>query len=151
MRFRARVQLNGKTATGIQVPDEVVAGLGGGKHPQVRVAINAFTYRSSIASMGGVFMLPVSAEIRKSANVTAGDEVEVDIEIDSEPRQVAVPDDFRAALEQDSAAGRSFARLSYSNQLRHVLAIEQAKTAETRQRRIAKAIDTLRDDSSGHA
>ena len=75
MRFRAVILLNGKTATGIQVPDEVVASLGSSKHPQVHVTINAFTYRSSIASMGGKFMLPLSAERRESAGVAAGDEV----------------------------------------------------------------------------
>jgi hypothetical protein len=148
MRFRAKIQLDGKTATGIQVPDEVVAALGPSKRPAVRVTINGYTYRNSVASMGGKFMLAVSAEVRSKAGVAAGDEVDVDIELDTEPREVSVPPDFAEALEHDGEAKRTFDKLSYSNKQRHVLSIEQAKTAETRQRRIAKAIEALRE---GHA
>ena len=118
-----------------------MASLGAGKRPQIRVTINEFTYRSSIAPMGGAFMLPLSAERRASA----GDEVEVDIELDTEPREVSVPPDFAEALDQDAATKQAFDGLSYSQQLRHVLSVEQAKTAETRQKRIAKAISMLRE------
>jgi hypothetical protein len=145
MKFRSIIQLNGKTATGIQVPAEVVAALGSSKKPAVRVTINGYTYRSSVASMGGVFMLPVSSEHRQGAGVNAGDEVEVDLELDNEAREVNVPADFAQALDQDEAARRFFDSLSYSNKSRHVLAIEQAKTAETRQRRIEKAISQLHE------
>jgi bifunctional DNA-binding transcriptional regulator/antitoxin component of YhaV-PrlF toxin-antitoxin module len=144
MRFRATVELGGKTATGIRVPAEVVARLGPSKRPAVRVTINGHTYRSTVAPLGGAHMLPVSAEIRERAGVAAGDEVEVDIELDTEPREVTVPPDFAAALDRDADAKRSFDGLSYSNKRRYVLSIEEAKTEETRQRRIAKAIDTLR-------
>ncbi len=147
MRFRATVELGGKTATGIRVPAEVVARLGPSKRPAVRVTINGHTYRSTVAPLGGVHMLPVSAEIRERAGVAAGDEVEVDIELDTEPREVTVPPDFAAALDRDADAKRSFDGLSYSNKRRYVLSIEEAKTEETRRRRIAKAIDTLR---AGH-
>ena len=147
MRFRATVELGGKTATGIPVPAEVVAALGPGKRPAVRVTIAGHTYRSTVAPLGGVHMLPVSAEIRERAGVAAGDEVEVDIELDTEPREVTVPPDFAAALDRDADARRAFDGLSYSNKRRYVLSIEEAKTEETRQRRIAKAIDTLR---AGH-
>ena len=147
MRFRATVELGGKPATGIRVPAEVVASLGPSKRPAVRVAINGHTYRSTVAPLGGAHMLPVSAEIRERAGVAAGDEVEVDIELDTEPREVTVPPDFAAALDRDADAKRSFDGLSYSNKRRYVLSIEEAKTEETRQRRIAKAIDTLR---AGH-
>ena len=147
MRFRATVELGGKTATGIRVPAEVVARLGPSKRPAVRVTINGHTYRSTVAPLGGAHMLPVSAEIRERAGVAAGDEVEVDIELDTEPREVTVPPDFAAALDRDADAKRSFDGLSYSNKRRYVLSIEEAKTEETRQRRIAKAIDTLR---AGH-
>ena len=147
MRFRATVELGGKTATGIRVPAEVVARLGPSKRPAVRVTINGHTYRSTVAPLGGAHMLPVSAEIRERAGVAAGDEVEVDIELDTEPREVTVPPDFAAALDRDADARRSFDGLSYSNKRRYVLSIEEAKTDETRQRRIAKAIDTLR---AGH-
>lgn len=144
MKFRSVLQLNGKTATGIEVPAEVVTALGSGKKPAVKVIINGYTYRSSVASMGGVFMLPVSAEHRQGAGVAAGDEIEVELELDTAPREVNVPTDFAEALEHDTEAKQAFEKLSYSHKLQHVLAIEQAKTAETRQRRIEKALSTLR-------
>ena len=144
MRFRGTIQLGGKTATGIQVPDAVVADLGGGKRPAVRVTINGYTYRSTVATMSGVFMLPVSAEVRAGAGVQAGDDVDVDIERDNEPREVVVPPDFAAALDGDADAKRFFDGLSYSHKQRHVLSIEGAKTSETRERRIAKAVEMLR-------
>lgn len=145
MRFRATIQLNGKTATGIQVPEEVVASLGPGKRPAVRVTLNGYTYPSTVAPMGGVFMLPVSAEVRASARVAAGDEVDVDVELDTAPREVSVPPDLADALEGDAGAKRFFAGLSYSNKRRLVLSVEEAKTAETRQKRIAKAVSTLHE------
>jgi bifunctional DNA-binding transcriptional regulator/antitoxin component of YhaV-PrlF toxin-antitoxin module len=144
-RFRATIQASGKTATGIQVPAEVVAALGPSKRPAVRVTINGYTYRSSVAPLGGVFMVGVSAETRERAGVAAGDEVEVAIERDTEPREVIVPPDFADALTRDADARRFFDGLSYSAKRRHVLAIEGAKTAETRQRRIASAVSTLRE------
>ncbi len=95
--------------------------------------------------MGGKFMLPLSAEHRDGAGVSAGDNVTVTLELDTEPRTVAVPDDLQSALDQDAAAKQFFDSLAYSHRLRHVLAIEGAKTAETRQRRIEKALEMLRE------
>lgn len=144
MRIRVTIELNGKSATGIRVPDEVVASLGAGKRPPVRVTIGGYTYRSSIGSMGGKFMVPVTAESRERAGVGAGDE-EVDIELDTEPREVTVPPELKDALEGEPDAMRFLEGLSYSNQRRLLTPIEEAKTAETRQRRIAKVIDQLRE------
>lgn len=146
MNFRAVLQLEGKTATGIRVPAEVVAALGPGKRPPVRVTINGYTYRSTVAPLGGAFMLPVSAEVRQGAGVAAGDEVNVDLELDSAPREVAVPPDFAEALDRDAEARRHFEGLSYSNKRRYIISIEEAKTAETRQRRITRAVTELRAD-----
>jgi Bacteriocin-protection, YdeI or OmpD-Associated/Domain of unknown function (DUF1905) len=145
MRFRATLLLGGKTATGIEVPAEVVTQLGQSKRPAVRITINGYTYRSTVAPLSGAFMLPVSAEVRENAGVTAGDEVDVDLELDTEPREVVVPADLRDALEDDADAKRFFDGLSYSNKRRIVLSIEDAKTAETRQRRIAKAVSMLQE------
>lgn len=145
MKFRATIQLGGKTATGIRVPNEVVAALDAGKRPPVRVTIGAYTYRSTIAPLGGEFMLPVSAEVRENAGVAAGDEVEVELELDKEPREVVVPADLMAALDQDADARRFFEGLSYSNKRRLVLSLEDAKTVETRQRRLAKTIAMLHE------
>jgi hypothetical protein len=143
MKFRTKIELGGKTATGFEVPEEVVASLGSGKKPAVRITIGNYSYRSTVASMGGRFMIPLSAENRTSAGVAAGDEADVDIELDLEPREVTVPTDFSEALEREEDAKRFFEGLSYSNKRRIVLSIEDAKTAETRQKRIAKAVVSL--------
>ena len=145
MNFQTLVELGGKTATGIRVPAAVVESLGSGKKPAVRVTINGYTYRSTVAVYGGDFFLPVSAEVRQGAGIAAGDEIEVAVELDTEPREVVVPPDFAAALDADPDARRFFEGLSYSNKRRIVLGIEDAKTAETRQRRIDKAIEKLRE------
>lgn len=142
MKFRAIVQLASKTATGVQVPDAIVDKLGS-KRPAVRVTINGHTYRSSVASMGGKLMLGISAENRKSAGVSAGDDIEVELELDTEPREVTVPADLTEALAQAPEARQRFEKLPYSHKLRHVLAIDAAKTTETRKRRIAGAIQIL--------
>jgi hypothetical protein len=145
VRFRAIIEQSWKTATGIQIPDEVVQALGTGKRPAVRVTINGHTYRNTVASMGGRFMVGVSAENRAAAGVAGGDRVDVDIEIDTAPREVTVPADFARALTRDSQAKKTFDGLSYSNKRWHVLSIEAAKTKETRQRRIVKSVETLRE------
>lgn len=145
MRFRTTIELGGKTATGIRVPDEVVEALGAGKRPAVTVTINGFTYRSTVAVMGGVYMVGVSAENRAGAGVAGGDEVDVDIELDTAPREVAVPADFAAALDAEPAARRTFDGLSNSNKSWHVLQVQGAKTDETRQRRITKSVEILRE------
>ena len=146
MKFRAGIHLNGKTATGIEVPPEVLAGLGQGKRPPVRVTIAGYTYRSTVGSVGGKPMLPVSADNRAAAGVAAGDEVEVDLVLDTEPREVSLPPDLAAALAADPAAQRAFGRLTYSQQQRYVLGITAAKTAQTRERRIASALVELRQE-----
>jgi bifunctional DNA-binding transcriptional regulator/antitoxin component of YhaV-PrlF toxin-antitoxin module len=143
MRFRASVDLHGKSATGIVVPPEVVEGLGSSKKPKVTVTINGFSYPSSIASMGGRFLIPVSAEVRAGAGVSAGDVVDVDVELDTSVRTVEVPADLAKALKAAPGAKTAFDALSYSNQRRHVLAVEGAKAAETRARRIAKVVEEL--------
>lgn len=145
MTFRATIEQNGKTATGIRVPDEVVESLGAGKRPAVRVTINGYSYRSSIGVMGGVSMIPLSADHRQAAGVKAGDEVDVALELDTEPREVSVPPDLTAALQSDSEARRVFDTLSFSAKRRHVLSVEGARTAETRQRRIDAVLTSLRD------
>jgi hypothetical protein len=143
MRFRTTIQLEGKTATGFAVPPDVVAALGVGRRPPVRVTIGAHTYRSTVAAYGDVYMLPLSAENRAAAGVAAGDEIEVELELDEAPREVVVPPDFSAALDASPEARHFFDGLSYSKQRWHVLSIEGAKTPETRERRIAKSVAML--------
>ena len=145
MRFRTRIQRGDKTATGIRVPDEVVESLGAGKRPAVTVTINGFTYRSTIAVMGGESWVGVSAENRAGTGVEGGDDVDVEIELDTAQRVVTVPADLAAALDAEPAARRTFDGLSYSNKSWHVLSIDGARTAETRLRRIVKSVETLRE------
>ncbi len=144
MRFRTTVQQTGKTTTGIQVPDEVLAVLRSGKRPAVKVTVNGYSYRSTVASMGGRSMVSLSAEHRAGAGVAGGDEVEVDLEPDTAPREVTVPDDLAAALDAEPAARATFDGLSYSNKSWHVLQVTGAKTEETRQRRITRSVEALR-------
>ena len=145
MRFRTTILQGDKTATGIRVPDEIVEALGSGKRPAVTVTINGFTYRNTVAVMGGQYMIGVSAENRAGAGVKGGDEVDVDIELDTAPRVVSVPADFAAALDAEPDARHTFDGLSNSNKGWHVLQVEGAKSDETRQRRIAKSVATLRE------
>ena len=145
MRFHTTIVQGDKTATGIRIPDEVVEALGAGKRPPIRVTINGFTYRSTVAVMSGAYMVGVSAENRAGAGVAGGDEVDVDIELDTAPREVTVPPEFAAALDAEPAARRTFDGLSNSNKAWHVLQIVGAKTDETRQRRIGKSIEALRE------
>jgi hypothetical protein len=144
MRFRTVIVLGGKTATGMRVPPDVVASLGSSRRPAVCVTINGYTYRSTVAVMGGEFMLPVAAEVREQAHIAAGDEVEVDIELDTEPRVVSVPPDFVAALAADPEIQRRFDGLSYTRRRELVFVVEDAKTDDTRRRRIARAIEEIR-------
>jgi hypothetical protein len=149
VRFRTTIVQSGKSITGIEVPAGVVASLGTSKRLPVRVTINGYTYRSTIAVMGGRFMISLSAENRKSAGVSGGGETEVVLELDEAPREVTVPADLAEALAEDPEAKRVFDGLSYSRKQAHVLSVEGAKTSDTRQRRIAKAIGALRADAAG--
>lgn len=143
MRFRTTLELHGKTATGFEVPDDVVAALDAGKRPAVRVTVNAHTWRSTVAVMGGRNLVGVSAENRAAAGVSAGDVIDVELVLDTEKREVEVPADLASALAANPHAAAAFAALSYSNKSRHVLSVEGAKTDETRARRIAKTVADL--------
>jgi Domain of unknown function (DUF1905)/Bacteriocin-protection, YdeI or OmpD-Associated len=143
MRFRATLETEGKTATGVNVPAEVVEALGAGKRPRVKVTINGHSYRSSVAVLGGRYLLGVSAENRAAAGVEGGDSVDVELELDTAAREVTVPLDLAAALAAEPAAQATFDALSYSNKSWHVLQIEGAKSDETRQRRVARSVEAL--------
>jgi Bacteriocin-protection, YdeI or OmpD-Associated/Domain of unknown function (DUF1905) len=146
VQFRTVLLGDGNTL-GIPVPPEVVEGLGAGKRVPVVVTIGDYSYRNSVAPYRGEYMISLSSDNRARAGVSGGDEVEVTIEVDTAPREVEVPPDFADALRADAAATAAFEKLSYSNKSRHVLSIEGAKTPETRQRRIDKAIGELRGNS----
>ena len=143
MDFRTVIEQSGATATGIPVPDDVVTGLGPGKRHAITVTINGHSYRSSVAPYRGKYMIALSAENRDKAGVAGGDEVDVTIELDDQPRTVDEPEVLSAALATDPAARTAFDKLSVSNQRRHVLAIEGAKTDATRQRRLDAVLAEL--------
>jgi hypothetical protein len=128
--------------TGIPVPDEVVAQLGAGKRPLVVVSLNGHAYRSAVASMGGTSMISLSATNRAAAGVQGGDEVEVSIRLDLEARAVAIPEDLRAAL-VEAGALEAFEASAPSRKKEDVRQVEDAKTPETRERRIAKVVAKL--------
>ncbi|MFI5121566.1 MAG: YdeI/OmpD-associated family protein [Vicinamibacteria bacterium] len=144
MKFHTTIRAAGKTATGIQVPPEVIEALGAGKRPPVRVTINGKTYRSTIATRGDRYLVGVSAENRELTGVAAGDEVEVEIELDTAPREIAVPPDLAEALTPHAEARRFFDGLTFSQKQAFVVPIEQAKKPETRERRIEKVVTALR-------
>lgn len=145
LHFHTKVLTAGKTATGIQVPDEVIAKFGAGRKPAVRITINGFTYRSTVAVMNGRFMVGINAENREKAKVAGGDMIDVGIALDTEVREVAVPSDFQQVLGCDSDLKRAFDGLSYTKRRMIAEAITGAKTAETRERRIEKAVRDLKD------
>jgi hypothetical protein len=148
VRFHTRILTAGKTATGIQIPNEVIESLGSSKRPPIRITINGQTYRSTVAVMGGKFMVGVSAENRAKTGVAGGDEVDVDIELDTELRELTVPADFAKALKGNAVAKKRFDGLSHSKKQSFVSGIEGAKTQETRERRIQKAIGELSKSGS---
>ena len=144
MEFHTTIVQAGTTATGIRVPDDIIAALGPSRRPQVRVTVNGFSYRTTVALMNGAFMCSISADVRESAGVARGDQVDVDIALDTELREVTVPADFRAALDADPEASTFFDSLSSSQRSAYVLWIESATTEEARRRRVPAAVRMLK-------
>jgi hypothetical protein len=142
MEFRTKVVLGGATATGLQVPDDVVEGLGAGKRPPVQVTVGGHTYRTTVAPMGGAYWVPLAAEHRQAAGVAADDEVDVRIELDTAPREVVLPEDLANAM--DPTARTAFDALAYSHQKEWVRWVQEAKRPETRATRIGKTVESLR-------
>ena len=119
-----------KEATGIQVPAEIITALDSGKKPKVKLTLNGYTYRTTVAVAGDAFMLPVSAEIRQAAGVKGGDTVDAVLELDTEPRTVEVPEDLAAALSLIPIARERFDALSFSARKEFVRQVESAKAPE---------------------
>ena len=143
MRFESRVELGGKTATGIEIPTEIIEALGTSKRPPVTITLNGHTYRTTAVRMGGRFLVPLSAENREAAGVAAGDDVTVDVALDTAPREVELPTDLAAAM--DDAARTTYDGLSYTHRKEWVRWVEEAKKPETRATRIEKTVAGLRE------
>jgi hypothetical protein len=142
MRFSTTMFQTGNN-TGIEVPAEVLDALGAGKRPPVSITVNGYTYRSTVASMGGKYLLPFSAERRSESGISGGDAIDVVLELDTAPRVVDVPEDLRTALNGSPDAEAAWAKLSYSQQKAHVTSVSGAKAAETRERRVAAVVTKL--------
>ena len=142
--FETTVTATGNN-TGIVVPDGIIERLGAGRRPAVLVQVNGYEYRSTVGVMGGRHMLSVSAAVRQATGLTGGDPVRVTVTVADAPREVDVPADLAAALAADDAAAAFFATLANSLQRYHVDTVNAARTAETRQRRIEKAVALFRE------
>lgn len=141
MKFRTHVEPP-EPMRGLEIPPEVVAALGEGARPPVTITINGHSWKSRVALMRGRYLLGLSNANRRAAGVEIGEEIEV--ELDTQPRVIIEPPDFAQALDEDPVARAAYDKLAYSRKREHVHAIESAKKPETRQRRIDKAIATLR-------
>jgi hypothetical protein len=144
LSFKTILLTAGKTATGIEVPPKIVDALGQGKRPPVKITINGYTYRSTVAVMSNKYMIGVSAEVREKAKVKGGDKIDVSLELDTEPREVEVPEGLQKVLTKDAKAKKKFDSLSVSGKKRLVLPIALAKTDETRIKNINKAMAELK-------
>ena len=142
-RFKAVLQVEGKTATFIEVPLDVPA-IFGGKRVPVTGTINGFPFHSTIAAYGDRFYLPVNKEVREGARASAGETVTVELERDEAPRTVELPGDLADALKASPDAGKKFKGLSYTHQKEYVSWITEAKRDATRRTRVERTISMLR-------
>ena len=133
--FHTAILQTGKNTAGIQVPDEIIEKLGAGKQPLVRVTINKYMYRSAVAVMGGKYMISFNPEHRKAAGVQGGEEANVTLELDLEPRTVEIPTDLKDALIKANALD-AFEKSAPSMKKEYVRQVQEAKAQETRERRI---------------
>jgi hypothetical protein len=140
--FHTSLLKTGSNTAGIQVPAEIIEKLGGGKQPLVRVTIKGYTYRSAVAVMGGKYMVSLSAQNQKAAGVQGGEAADVSLELDLEPRTVEIPEDLQSAL-REAGALAAFENSAPSMRKEYVRQVEEAKAAETRQRRISKIVEKL--------
>jgi hypothetical protein len=143
VKFRTTVE-PAEPMRGLEIPERVVDALGGVKRPPVTITVNGHTWKSRVAIMRGRYLLGLSNANRRAAGIATGDEVEVGVQLDTEPRIVGEPEDFAQALDADPTARAAYDRLAYTHKREHVLAIESARKAETRERRIQKALEMLR-------
>jgi hypothetical protein len=143
MKIKTKIVQTGNN-TGIEVTEQQLEILGGGKKPLVTVTLNNYTYRSAVGKMGNKFMISLSAENRKNANVKGGDTLEITVELDNVPRTVEIPIDLQTAFAKNKTAKANFENLAPSKKKEMVRSINDAKTEETKIRRIEKALETLK-------
>jgi hypothetical protein len=142
--FTTTLTSGGGNTTGIEVPEDVVLGFGRGKRVPVVVTVNGYSFRNTIAFMGGQYLVGVSAAHRAASGLAAGDPIEVTLEVDDAPRVMEVPAELAAAFEGDPAAAEAWTKLSYSRQRQLAEPIADAKSSEAKARRVEKALEALR-------
>ena len=143
MRITAELQATGGNTTGFKLTEAFVGELGGGGRPKVVVTMRGYEFRSSIARMGGDYWLGVSAARRADAGVRAGDQIDLEIVLDTRERTVDVPEELAVALAAEPAAKAKWDTLSFSQQRLHAESVAGAKAADTRTRRVAKVVEKL--------
>ena len=132
-------------AAAVVLTDEQVAQVGEGRKAfPVRATINDFTWAGRVARMGGESLLGLRREVRTAAGVEAGDEVTVTIALDEGPREVEVPLALAQALDGDAEAKARFDALAYTHRKEFATWVAEAKKDETRERRVAQALEMLR-------
>jgi hypothetical protein len=145
LAFRATLEPRGPAAA-VVLDDHQVAAIGmGAKRFPVKATVNGHTWRGSVARMRGEFLLGLNREVRRTAGVEAGDEVQVELELDTDERTVDVPDALAAALAGDAAAAAGFEGLSFTHRKEWARWVAEARSEETRERRVAKALVLLRE------
>lgn len=143
MDFTTELEATGGTTTGFVVPGEVIEALAGGRRPKVVATVAGYSWRTSIASMGGRFLLGASAAVREAAGIAAGERHTVTVDLDTAPRTVEVPEDLATALASSPRARAAWAALSFSHQRQHVESVLAARKPETRKRRVAATVEAL--------
>ncbi|HEX4059817.1 MAG TPA: YdeI/OmpD-associated family protein [Streptosporangiaceae bacterium] len=144
IQFTTRLQPRGNACAVVLDDDQVAAVGDGAKRFPVVAAVNGYTWRTSVARMGGEFLVGLSREVREGAGVQSDDEVEVSLELDTAPREVEVPEALAAALADDPEAAASFGRLAFTHRKEFARWVAEAKREETRQRRVQQAIEMIR-------
>jgi hypothetical protein len=143
LRFKTKLLQTGKTTTGIELPGEVIQQLAAGAKPALLVKVNNYTYRTTAGVMGGLTLLPFSAQHREASGLKGGDSITVDVSVDREPRTIELPDDFAKALAAKPGLKAAFEKLAPSRRKAEALNVLDAKTPETRARRIAAILAKL--------
>lgn len=142
MQFRAVVIPSGNAAA-VEIPDTVMQSLGAEPRPPVTISINGHSWRSRVAIMNGRRLVGISAANRAAAGIAEGQTIDLDITLDTAPREVEEPDDLKSALDERPGARVAFDKLPFGLKAKHLRDIEAAKTAEVRARRIGKLVETL--------
>jgi hypothetical protein len=145
IRITATLAKRGPAAAVVLDEDQFAAVGEGAKRFPVVATVNGYSWRTTVTRMGGEFLVGLGREVRASARAEAGDTVEVALELDTAPREVQVPEPLAAALSGDPGARTAFEKLAFTHRKEYARWVAEAKHEETRARRVAKALELLRE------